>query len=958
MLYRSGAFQVAVAALGLVVGCASSGEDASPEANASHAWTQQGFEDFSKGSFGDGGVNTYVSASGKVQLVNRFDLNNDGHIDLVFANSHPQAEKLDQAIYWGNGKDFDASRMTLVPNEGAQWTVAADLNKDGKTDVVVPSYANGTWSKMESSVYYGDPQAAREQAGNAKEWTNYPFAKKVSLPTEAAQQAAVADLNKDGFADIVFALSAGFWEYRGGDALASPSRIFWGSNDGFDRKKFTDLEAAGASDVAIADLNNDSWPDIVFANREKQGKGDTDSFVYFGGKDGFSAERRTGLPTRQANAVAIGDVNGDKYADILFANGQGPASSIYLNQGGKFDSSRKIDLPSSDARDIAAADLNGDGAADIFITNHQTAKNRLTESYLYFNDGKGSFSPEKRQEFETIGAWGLSIADLNTDGRNDVVVSNFQEHESFEVPSYVFWNSATGFDQSRRTSLFTKGAVGNAVADFNGDGHLDICVNNTSNRKRGGVGPMFVYFGRKDGKFSTKQMQKLPSVEPYDWAAGDLNDDGWPDLVVANMAEVGRRIQENYIYWGGKNGFSVDHRSALMGRGSRGVSVADLDKDGWLDVFCLNTGLTPDDTNLTAYIYWGSPQGFITHQRTEMPSGGNGLPLIADFNDDGHLDLVYAMNTVGDAQIFWGDGTRNYTPQRRSEIPDSKGTSSSEAADMNNDGHLDLLLMRRGNDVISYVYYGNSKGSFSADRRDEFKPWSTQGATVADVNTDGWLDVICGRYTDGGSRATMSVIYFGSPNGLSEDNKQELPTNAGTGSQVSDYNNDGHADLLFYCHRSEGDVNKPGDYGDHCTDSYLYWGSAKGFSPDRRLLIPSEGVHYDGGVDLGHINDRRLEFDYISPPHEYGQRKPTRIEWTAQTPHRSKVRMQLRTAASESQLAQAKWTGPKGENSFYDTPGTINAPAGVAWIQYRAILVSPNGGVSPALERVTVSFAP
>ena len=173
-----------------------------------------------------------MTASGKVQLVNRFDLNNDGWIDLVFANSHPQAEKLDQAIYWGNGKDFDASRMTLVPNEGAQWTVAADLNKNGKTDVVVPSYANGTWSKMESSVYYGDPRVAKrvEEEGAAKSpWNNYPFWKKVALPTEAAQQAAVGDLNKDGFPDIVFALSAGFWEYRGGNAVGLAFAHFLGT---------------------------------------------------------------------------------------------------------------------------------------------------------------------------------------------------------------------------------------------------------------------------------------------------------------------------------------------------------------------------------------------------------------------------------------------------------------------------------------------------------------------------------------------------------------------------------------------------------------------------------------------------------------------------------------------------------------------------------------------------------
>src|SRR6185295_19713414 len=128
-------------------------------------------------------------------------------------------------------------RKTYVPNEGAQRTIAADLDGDGKLDAVLPNYTNGTWSSMPSSVYY--------QAGGAgKPWDNPPFKRKVSLPTQAAQGAAVADLNRDGYPDIVFALSAGFWEYRGSSALASPSRIYWGSRDGYRPDRFTDLEAA------------------------------------------------------------------------------------------------------------------------------------------------------------------------------------------------------------------------------------------------------------------------------------------------------------------------------------------------------------------------------------------------------------------------------------------------------------------------------------------------------------------------------------------------------------------------------------------------------------------------------------------------------------------------------------------------------------------------------------------
>jgi len=955
MICRRGMSRLLLAVLCLA-GCAAPGDTAPVEESAAHCWNQAGFADFSRGRFGDGGVNTYVSASGKVQLVNRFDLNNDGFIDLVFANSHPQGERLDAAIYWGNGKDFDASRMTLVPNEGAQWTVAADLNGDGKTDAIVPSYANGTWSKMPSAVYYGDPREVEQRDPSSTQWGNYPFAMKVSLPTEAAQQAVAGDLNKDGQPDIVFALSAGFWEYRGGTALASPSRIFWGSKNGYSRDQYTDIEAAGASDVAIADLNNDGWPDLVLANREKEGRGDTDSFVYFGGSDGFTPKRRASLPTRQVNAVALADVNGDRWVDVLFANGEGDASYIYMNQGGRIDAAQRIDLPTSDSRDVAAADLNGDGSIDVFFTNHQTAGNRLTRSYLYFNDGKGAFSPQMRQEFETIGAWGVSIGDLNNDGRNDIVVSNFQEHESFEVPSYVFWNSKGGLDPTRRTSLFTQGAVGNTIADFDNDGHLDICFNNTSSRWRGGVAPAFIYWGQRDGKYSADRMLKLPSVEPYDWAAGDLNDDGWPDLVIANMAEVGRRITENFVYWGGPEGFSAERRSALMGKGTRGVSVADLDKNGWLDVICLNTSAGPADKDLSVFIYWGEKHGFVTHQRTEIPGGGNGLPLAADLNSDGNLDIII---TGGEkpSWIYWGDGTRSYTAGRRFEVPGSEGASSSEVADLNRDGLLDLLLMRRGTGVVSYVYLGNGRGEFTADRRQEFKPNETQGVTVADTNGDGWLDVIAPRYKDGGSRATLSRIYFGSPRGISEDNALELPTNAGTGSQVSDYNGDGHADLLLYCHRSEGDPNKPGRYGDHTTESYLYWGGPEGFHVDRKLLIPGEGVHYDGGIDLGNIKDRGFQFDYISVPHHHGNRNPRSLEWKAHTPHGSRVWMQVRTAPDEPSLQRAEWVGPRGPESMYESSGSrLATPAGHGWIQYRAILVSPNGAVSPALEKVSIHF--
>jgi hypothetical protein len=277
-------------------------------------WAQSTFEDFRKGHFEDGGANTYVSHRGHVQLVNTWDLNGDSFLDIVFANSHSQTEKLDATIYWGNGRDFDNRRSSPLPNDGAQWTTAADLNGDGTLEFVVPNYTNGTWDGMPSYVYRGDWAALKRS--DPKPGTDISaFLTRTDFPTRAAQTAAIGDLNRDGHADIVFALSSGFWEYRAGgasgSAYESPSRIYWGATDGFAPSRFTDVEASGASAVAIADLDRDGWPELILANRERDGVFDVDSFIYWGSKEGFSGDRRTALPTRQVNAVEAGDINGD-----------------------------------------------------------------------------------------------------------------------------------------------------------------------------------------------------------------------------------------------------------------------------------------------------------------------------------------------------------------------------------------------------------------------------------------------------------------------------------------------------------------------------------------------------------------------------------------------------------------------------------------------------------------------
>lgn len=919
-------------------------------------WRQNSFKDFAAGSFGDGGANTYVSARGVIQLVNRWDLDLNGALDLVFANTHPHVEKLDATIFWGDGKDFDQARTSSVPNDGAQHASAADLNRDGQIDLVLANYTNGTWDGMDSYVYFAGTAGASQDSG---QWRFPPFERKATLPTRAAQHSAVADLNKDGYPDIVFALSAGFWEYRatGPAGYESPSRIYWGSAQGFDKARKTDLPALAASAVAVADLNKDSWPDIVFANREKAGVFDAESFVYWGGSKGFDPRSRTELPTKQANWVIVGDLDRDSLPDLVFANGLG-SSTAYLNSSTGFSPTRRLQFATSNARACAISDLNRDGWPDLFFTNHETAGNPLTQSYLYWGSAQG-FAENRRQDFETVGAWGVSIADLNRDGFEEIVVSNYKEHFSFDVPSYVYWNLKGNFSDTRRTSLFTRGAIGNTVADFNHDGNPDLLFLNTIGRSRGGISPIYVYWGDRQGNYAPKRRQELPAVDPYEWAAGDFNDDGWPDLVVANFGETVRWKQESYIYWGGPRGFSVERRSALMGNGSAGVSTADLDRDGYLDIVLSNSPKASDPEK-GAFIYWGSASGFVVTDRTELPTGANAATIV-DLNLDGHLDLIFASRPGEGVPIFWGHGSRSYGPERRSIVPDSAGITGIEVADLNRDGALDLVLSRASDKgsrlATSFIYWGDKKGEFSSQRRFEFETEGTIVVTVADVNQDGWLDMVCPNYNTGSSRATLSRIYFGSPEGFSPERSIKLPTSAGAGSQVADFNRDGYADVLFICHRSEGDPNQSGAFGDHRTDSFLYWGGPNGFSASHRLGIPASGPHNDSGVDLGNIYDRRHEYDYLSAAFDFQGRKSATLSWRAQTPHGSSVQLQIRTAATKEALQAGSWNGPAGPGSYYEDSSRISlSDSSHRWIQYRAVLKSPDGAASPALEEVVLAF--
>jgi hypothetical protein len=910
---------------------------------------QSGFNDFIQGTPGNSGANLYVSRNGNIRVINQWDLNQDGYVDVLISNDHDAFEKVDALIYWGTDAGYTSllpelwsrrplaqvafdlmdkkAHVTRLPAFGGGKSAIADLNCDGYPDIVFCNYIHNYPGLRTAYVYWGSADG-------------YDTRHKSELPTNWAAGVAIADLNGDGYPDLVFANQG---VERGSEDISPEtpldSFIYWGSATGFDPSRRSLLATRGAKDVTVADINKDGWPDIAFINDGRQTQ---DVQVFWGSATGYAKEHTQSLPVSAPTSIRSGNINEDGYADLIVTTAANSARIFWGGAEG-LAVQREVQLPTYEAKDSCIGDFNHDGFADLAIANTSDGTNSGVQSFVYWGSEKG-FSPARRSELPTLGATGVAAADLNRDGYLDLVFANSNDGKTYDIPSFIYWGSALGFAPYLRSDLQGFGAASVNVSDLNGDGRPDVLlVNRYSGTVWGKEVGTHIFWGNPHHYYSTALMTSLPSYGCYDTTAADVNDDGFVDLVLSSST----------MYWGSKEGFSVARREQLPVEPSFGSSAADLNRDGFLDlVFAYS-----ENARQLAAILWGSPTGFSKENKTILPlrAKRSALAVVADTNQDGHLDLLFLDEYLGVLQIFWG-GPEGYSDSRSWASFISAGSLA--LADLNGDGHLDFVVAggfdpdKKSYNTRTRIFWGTADGTPSPQGVVELEAYESSECSITDLNRDGFLDLILSNYMSDSTRSLPLFIYWGSTNGFSNTNRTDLPAESSCGVQTLDLNRDGYPEIIIHNHLKDGV---------HTINSYIYWNGPQGFDKRRRTELPNFGPHFSQRTDAGNLYTRRMEENYVSVPLEVPaarQAPPLFLSWKGKEPHGSKLRFQVRSAVTRETLSHAKWLGSDGEDSFYDSPdtGLRGTQSGDRWLQYRAVFTSPDGGEWPTLTEVEFRY--
>lgn len=328
----------------------------------------------------------------------------------------------------------------------------------------------------------------------------------------------------------------------------------------------------------------------------------------------------------------------------------------------------------------------------------------------------------------------VSLGDLDGDGHLDLLLVKGRHWPI--VDRVLLGDGKGGIRKSYDLGTIADRSYTGGLADFNGDGFLDIAVSNDRDRK-------LIYLNDGKGNFAVGSEFGRPEWPTRNLSIADINTDGLPDLILANR---GKATSPNYICINGGGGkFNADCMP-FAPYPSTTITTADVNRDGMVDL------VVPHRNGGQGFVYLGGPDRSYPDTR-RIPFGPLDATIrtaaAADFNGDKIPDIVTIDETKG-VQLYVG----------KEDLKFSAGTSLADAtvvpyalalADVNHDGKTDILVGHV--EAPSTVFISGTNGFTPITFGDSIG--TVYGFATGDFNEDGILDIAAAR------SEAISVLYFG-----------------------------------------------------------------------------------------------------------------------------------------------------------------------------------------------------
>lgn len=556
----------------------------------------------------------------------------------------------------------------------------------------------------------------------------------------------LGDIDNDGDLDAVT-----------GEYVKDATTHLWVNNG---QGEFTKSEQrlVGAYHGALGDLDGDGDLDLFMSRQFAP------NLVLWNDGGGEFTDSRQQIGSQSSTFTALGDLDGDGDLDAYVCNNHGSADSLYFNDGSGLFSEQEIEQPLLGAETAMAElfDWNGDGHLDAAVAfwGHF--------AHLLINDGTGRLQHNQSSRLHAYHTC-VRSGDLDGDGNRGLMTLGTMYSA---VPFTVIRNRSDHDFATTTNSYGVMHATWGDLGDLDGDGDLDAFIANDNNN------PDQVWLNRNSDRSGIPMLveseQVIPTSGVFNTPLADFDNDGDVDIFALGEADPGT------VWLNDGSGQFIDSQQSLEQMGSGCAASGDFDGDSDMDVFVGSR--TGSDR-----VWLNDGSGTFQATEQELEGGWSRECIPIDVDSDGDLD-VFVIHQEGNDVVWVNNGAAQFESSIQLE---AVGSYAGAAGDINNDGHVDLLVSPQSSTAPIDIWHGDGQGGFTRSSV-TLKLNVQQALALFDINGDGNLDL----FTGGSASQQSNQLFTGDGHGNFTPSEQNFAGLNMANTVSADIDLDGDLDIV------------------------------------------------------------------------------------------------------------------------------------------------------------------